>query len=360
MKRRLGFGWLLALAAHGLLAFQSLPQASSAIHRAGLSAPTSTTSYEPFFSEGMGYWERGSLVYVAPRDTRVDLYDKDTMRSSVRVSIPRARDLSVSDATVTEDGRLIVSGCYLPYSGRIHCFIGVAHSDGSLSPTVDTGLFSPRQISTCDGTSVWAMGWLRSGPDLDWAPPPDDPYHVLREYQLSDGKMVDSVLERTSLPFGGMPVISWRGQEQYLSCREQVLGMYEGASNEWIEYNLDSRKLSRWELPEIDGIFGAMHATGVWTRPYKRTRVTGVALLSSGEVYASFRQVFKENQPQGVRVGLFRLQKAGNRGEWIAIPDTVRLYDEPEALDHLTGTDGANLVFTRFGEREWFFSAPGK
>ncbi len=124
-----------------------------------------------------------------PVTVRVDLYDKDTFRSSVKVSIPNSRRVDVSDATVTEDGRLIVSGCYLPENGRRHCFVGVANPDGQVSPMVDTGKFSPMQVSTCEGASVWAIGWLRTGPDLD-REALDEPYPILREYRLSDGKMV--------------------------------------------------------------------------------------------------------------------------------------------------------------------------
>ena len=71
--------------------------------------PTSATAYDPYFYEGGGYWERSYLIYAPPRDVRVDLYDKDTLRSSVKVSIPNSNDVHVFDATVTEDGRLIVS-----------------------------------------------------------------------------------------------------------------------------------------------------------------------------------------------------------------------------------------------------------
>jgi hypothetical protein len=79
---------------------------------------------------------------------RVDLYDKGTFRSSVKVSISDSNDARVSDATVTEDGRLIVSGSYWTAKGRIHGFVGVANPDGHILPMVDTGKFSPRQVTT--------------------------------------------------------------------------------------------------------------------------------------------------------------------------------------------------------------------
>ena len=50
-------------------------------------------------------------MFLPRDDVRVDLYDKDTLRSSVKVSIPNTNPVHVFDATVTEDGRLIVAGC---------------------------------------------------------------------------------------------------------------------------------------------------------------------------------------------------------------------------------------------------------
>jgi hypothetical protein len=218
-----------------------------------LPAPTSTTAYDPYFYEGRGYWERSYLVYVPPRDdVRVDLYDKDTFRSSVKVSIPNTHSVHVFDATVTEDDRLIVSGCYLPENGRRQCFVGVANADGRVSPIVDTGKFSPMQVSTCDGASVWAIGWLRTGPDLD-TEALDQPYPILREYRLTDGKMVNSALERTT--FSRWPPPAYSGHDfpdLTMRCSGRVLGIYEGASDEWIGYNLRTSSLRRWKLPKQD------------------------------------------------------------------------------------------------------------
>ena len=132
MKRLLGVWFLPFILCPFLVAQQvSTFQKTAAHKQSTLPAPTSTTAYDPYFYEGRGYWERNFLVYVPPTDyVRVDLYDKDTFRSSVKVSIPNTNRVYVSDATATEDGRLIVSGCYLPEKGQIHCFLGLANPDG--------------------------------------------------------------------------------------------------------------------------------------------------------------------------------------------------------------------------------------
>jgi HSP20 family molecular chaperone IbpA len=112
MRGHPGFALLLGLFSLSLLAAQQttgVPKEAK-VKSLKLPAPTSTTAYDPFFSEGRPVWERGYLVYVDPHSPRVDLYDKDKDRASVKVVIPGFSDLTLSDATVTEDGRLIVSG----------------------------------------------------------------------------------------------------------------------------------------------------------------------------------------------------------------------------------------------------------
>ena len=81
-------------------------------------------------------------------------------------------------------------------------------------------------------------------------------------------------------------------------------------------------------------------------------------MLDSGEMYASFRQYIADTNKADV--GLYRLEKARNRGNWIEIDRTVGPADQAGAFDRLNGTDGAHLVYSRFGERGWFFSPAPK
>ncbi|HEX8893537.1 MAG TPA: hypothetical protein VF783_09440 [Terriglobales bacterium] len=104
--------WILAFVLHPFLTAQQVSTFQETVAQPALPAPTSMTAYDPYFYEGRGYWERNFPVYVPPRDqVRVDLYDKDTLRSSVRVSIPNTNRVHVFDRTVPEDGQLIVAGC---------------------------------------------------------------------------------------------------------------------------------------------------------------------------------------------------------------------------------------------------------
>lgn len=320
-----------------------------------LPAPTSTTAYDPFFSEGRPVWERGYLVYVDPHSSRVDLYDKDKDRASVKVVILGYSDLTLSDATVTQDGRLIVSGCsHADEGGKIHCFIGLASREGRVSPIVDTERFAPRKISTCDGETVWAMGWLRAPPYFDREG--NEPYDVLRLYRLRDGKIVDSELPRSSFerwPIGGLGL-----PELTMQCRGTTLGIYEGVSDEWIEYYTANSQLTRWNLPKVTHHSIQYDSSGKQIpSPIHVTSITGAAMLDSGEVYASFEHTARDGSARRT-MGLFRLEKSSEQASWAPIAGAQGTGGEQGAFDELCGTDGQNLVYSRFGEHHWFFSSP--
>jgi hypothetical protein len=349
---------LVSMYAVALVAEQRSTGARNGAEGLALPAPNSTTAYEPFFHEGRGYWERDYLVYVDPLTPRVDVYDKDKNVASVKVTIPGYSSFSLSDATVTTDGHLVISGCsFADEGGKIHCFIGLADRNGHVSPLVDTERFAPSRISTCDGTTVWAMGWLRAPPHFDREG--GEPYDVLRLYRLSDGKIIESDLPRSSFPGRSRPSSpgGFESPELMMQCRGTILGIYEGASDEWIEYDSSNSKLTRWNLTRQTHHFMQYdrdgREVGFGLHP---TFITGLAMLDSGDVYASFIHEARDGSAAAT-VGLFQLHKAGLEATWLQVGGTLGVYGEPGRFDELCGTDGNNLVYSRFGEHHWFFSA---
>jgi hypothetical protein len=360
MKAHPGFAVLPVFAIALLSAQQTTGRPAIAeVKGPTLPAPNSITAYDPFFSEGRGYWERDYLVYVDPRSPRVDLYDKDKDQASVKVTIPGYSDFSLSDATVTLDGHLIISGCsFADVGGKIHCFIGLASRDGHVSPLINTGRFAPMKISTCDGATVWAMGWLRAPPYFDREG--DEPHDVLRLYRLSDGKIIESELPRSSFPAWPDPSLPGEFElpDLTMQCRGTTLGIYEGASDEWIEYDTASSKLTRWKLlPQTHHFAQYDNSGNILPFPVHATFITGLAMLDSGDVYASFVHQARDGSAKET-VGLFRLQKATDLSTWSPIDGTLGSYGEQGTFDELCGTDGENLVYSRFGEHHWFFSLP--
>jgi len=295
------------------------------------------------------------MVYIEPLSPRVELYDKDKSQVSVKVTIPGFSSFSLSDATVTPNGKLIVAGCaHADIGGKIHCFIGIAAHDGRVSPMVDTDRFAPMNISTCDDSTVWALGWLRAPPDFDRES--DEPYNTLRLYRLGDGKIVDSIFPRQSFPphsalFVGPPEVT-------MQCRDTKLGIYLGGTDEWIEYSPANRQPIHWKLPKQTHHFPQYDSKGEMLHfPVHVTFITGLAMLDSGDVYASFVHQARDGSARAT-TGLFRLEKSGCEAKWVPVSGSNGTYGDQGRFKELTGTDGKNLVYSRHGEYHWLFSPP--
>lgn len=143
-----------------------------------------------------------------------------------------------------------------------------------------------------------------------------------------------------------------------MQCRGEVVGIYEGATDEWIEYDASTNKLTRWKLPKRVHPWVEYDETGKeLPRPKEETYITGVAMLDSGEVYASFRYHPETNAFNSkVEVGLYRLEKVTDQGRWVPVDSTLGHFWVKGDFDRICGTDGKHLVYSRFQERGWFFS----
>ena len=154
----------------------SVPNGTASVYLPGdccAQAASATSSHEqdslrPIFLRRKRILGRNFLVYVPPRDdVRVDLYDKDTLRFSLKVSIPNTNRVDVFDATVMEDGRLLSLDVTCLRRARGTALWAFPIQMATFRRSSITEKFSPMQVTTCDGATVWARGWLRTGPDLD-------------------------------------------------------------------------------------------------------------------------------------------------------------------------------------------------
>jgi hypothetical protein len=115
-----------------------------------------------------------------------------------------------------------------------------------------------------------------------------------------------------------------------LGCTSQKVGLYNGRSGEWIEFDIPTNtlKVSKVEL----------------LPPPKELRITGFALTESGEVFASLHDRSK-NAPLS---GLFRLKFNGSGlGSWVPVQGSIGPYLHGAPLGQLLGTDGTELIYTR-------------
>ncbi|HZR27504.1 MAG TPA: hypothetical protein VFA71_01885, partial [Terriglobales bacterium] len=319
-----------------------------------LPAPNKTTAYLPYWSLGRGIWKGDNLVFIDPHVPRVDLYDKDSLYSSIKVKFPDNAEVWLYDAIVTTSGRLIVSGWYKPDVGEIHDFIGMPDIEGHVSPIIDTGSFIPRMITTCDnGATIWAVGGSRN----TWNPNTrvHDPRDVLRQYSFSDGSMKTSLLSTATLSMGP-DAANVNAPDQIMQCHNETLGIYMGLSDQWIEYDTNTNQLTRWQLPKRFHHWVEQDSQGkVLPLPTVLKHVTGFVMLDSGDVYASFDD--QDNSNGKSALGLFRLQKTGTQATWIPVAGTQGDYKKQGAFKRLEGTDGKNLVYSRIDEQYWYFSS---
>jgi len=143
-----------------------------------------------------------------------------------------------------------------------------------------------------------------------------------------------------------------------MQCRGTTLGIYEGASDEWIEYDTANSKLTRWKLTKQAHHFAQYDSSGkMLPFPVHPTFITGLAMLASGDVYASFVHQARDGSAKPT-MGLFRLQKTAEESTWSLVDGTLGSRGEQGKFDELCGTDGKNLVYSRYGEHRWFFSSP--
>ena len=114
--------------------------------------------------------------------------------------------------------------------------------------------------------------------------------------------------------------------------------------------------MRRWKLPYAEHPWVELSENQLLS-PIKRTVVTGIAMVDSGEVYASFFRKVRDGSERG-SAGLFRLKKKdGEQACWVPVTGTLGRGGDQNGFDELEGTDGKNLVYSRFGEHYWFFSA---
>ena len=112
MKKRLFLPWILPAFA---IMFAPAQQSSELLKTTSLTpsalpAPHGMTAFNPYWSLGRGFWKGGNLIFLEPRQPRVDLYDKDSIRSSIKVKFPGNADVRlharIARLETWPDGRL--------------------------------------------------------------------------------------------------------------------------------------------------------------------------------------------------------------------------------------------------------------
>ncbi|MFZ0770924.1 MAG: hypothetical protein WCA49_22435 [Candidatus Sulfotelmatobacter sp.] len=279
-------------------------------------------------------WDRGYLVSwgsigsheASPTEPSVVLYDRDghIAREGI-VWFKDAYSVSITDAAVNRAGNLVVSGGTENQAGAIANFIASIGTDGRLSQVIRTTPFLPIYVCAAEDGTVWSYGIDRDEEGRGIAES-----LRLRQYSFDKGQLM-AMLDVSTLNASGWTLTQGRYPgEISLRCNSQRIGLYNGRSGEWVEFDFAADKLKVAKVEPLPSP--------------KTMRITGFALTDAGDVFVSLHD--RSGSPP--RSGLFRLQfDSTGLGSWIPVKNTVGPYLHGGPIERLLGADGPDLIYTR-------------
>jgi hypothetical protein len=279
-------------------------------------------------------WDKGYLVSwgsigsheASPTEPSVALYDRDghVIREGI-VWFKDANSVSITDAAVNRAGNFVISGGTESQAGAIANFIASIGNDGRLSQVIRTTPFLPIYLCAAEDGTVWSYGM-----DRDEEGKGIEKSLRLRQYSFDKGQL-RAMLDVSTLNMSGwtLPRGRYPG-EISLRCNSQKLGLYNGRSGEWLEFNFATDKL---KVAKVEPLPSS-----------KTMRITGFAMTEAGDVFVSLHDTSSTTP----RSGLFRLEfDSAGLGSWIPVGNTVGPYLHGGPIERLLGADGPDLVYTR-------------
>jgi hypothetical protein len=233
-----------------------------------------------------------------------------------------AKAVSIGDASMTKSGQLVIAGGTHDADGVIANFIGMPGKDGHLSQMVRTSPFLPAYICPADDGTVWSYGIDR---DVNLRSVPGG--SLLRPFSFTNGQV--QAVNTSGLAQGWWRLLQGR--------HPGVVSLYCN-SNTVTLYNDDAHQLARLDIGS-----GTLKIIDVVPRP-EATDITGIALTSSGDLFASY--LFPKRVPPVF--GLFRLAVSNSgQGKWLMVGGTLGTQGGENGVAQLVGTDGDDLVYRR-------------
>jgi hypothetical protein len=159
----------------------------------------------------------------------------------------------------------------------------------------------------------------------------------LRQFSFDKGQL-KAMVDLSNLNAAGWQLHTgaYPGQMS-LRCTSHTVGLFNGASSEWIKFDIPSGKLTVSKVKPLPSVADM--------------RITGFALTESGEVFASLYDRLAK------RSGLFRLSfDSSELGSWDAVDGTVGPVSQNSSFE-LLGADGDGLIYTRNSDGTTYWSA---
>jgi hypothetical protein len=251
--------------------------------------------------------------------------------------IKGASGIWLNDVKVTPDGDFLVAGVW-GQSGKssVNNFLSLVDRTGAVLKTKDLGSYEAERVCASNDGNVWTLG-------------EDDGinYNMLRKYS-SAGEVLASYLNRASLLSVAVFDLSAHNHfvskprpqssppgRTFLRCGDEGVGVYIGPVRTW------------FQVPLVGGGAQSWHVNP----PVGSTVMTGILLMGSNEVYASFSAGWargKTTKPHAPQYGLYLLDLSGQTPVWDPVPGTVSPSGRP--FERLLGGDGSGFVYMGVGD----------
>jgi hypothetical protein len=322
--------WLVGIGSCLLLGSVGAQVSSTPKVAATMSDPYRQTSFaEAYSTPVFGHWRAHHLVTyggqqrTSGKEPAVTAYDQSgTMTHQAYPWFEGAKTVSVSDASMNNSGRLVVSGGTTSQDGVIANFIGRIGKDGHFDQVVRTSPFLPVYICPADDGTVWAYGVDR---DKQLKAVPGS--SLLRQFSLEKGQL--RTVDTSGLAPGWSQLLQGPHPASVtLNCNSKTVILHNDKVHQLAEYDVGSGSLRIVEVMPLPG------------DPY----ITGVALTSSGDLFASYQ--FFEHVPQAA--GLFKFTAEDNSsGRWMVVGGTFGAIEVGSAVSQIIGADRDDVVYLR-------------
>jgi len=298
---------------------------------------------------------------ISSEDQIVYLFDSSGQSENTLTIWPKGiSGLFLTSVDVGAGQQLVYAGTTMRSEGGNANFIAVSDLRNKNPIYFNTGSYLATQIAQAEDGSVWAVGAEHSEA-VDASSAKWKNYGVLRHYDVH-GKLLEELLPRwednvayvtgaktpgieAAYDIQGNPTTTgrrdaiwgyqdaWRGSRQvYLRSVGSQTILYDGVRNLLCKHDSAARTFSCGSI------------AGTNTQTFSRT--TGFALLSDGNVVASFRSPGSEADSL---TGLFLLtpRTSASQFEWTEVPGTKGTLQTEGGFLSILGVDHTALIYRR-------------
>jgi hypothetical protein len=174
-----------------------------------------------------------------------------------------ASEIRAEDVSINANGQIYLAGSLLrPGQLALTNFVAEMDRSGAVTKIVDLGSYRPKRVCATNDGSFWTFGQVLNGDNEAYRG------QLLREYAV-DGRLLNAYL-----PIGKFPKLAhadYRRSSATLVCGDESVGLYLAHPARWVEVQLSNHDIYKWRI-----------------QPAPAGKVTGIALMGTHQVYASF------------------------------------------------------------------------